>query len=94
MLHAVTNRASVLRYFASAVWTVLITVSAAQVLLGEQRVDEAVELCEQQGGPQHQRLVLSVLQRAGFLRMIQEQYHQAADYFLRGQLDPREVGNN
>jgi hypothetical protein len=59
--------------------------------LGEERVEEAVELCEQHGGPQHEQLVLTVLQRAGFLRLLQEQYDAAADYFLRGRLDPREV---
>ncbi|KAF2359638.1 Citron (CNH) domain [Trinorchestia longiramus] len=62
-----------------------------QVLLSEERVEEAVELCEQHGGPQHEQLVRMVLQRAGFLRLLQEQYNAVADYFLRGHLDPREL---
>lgn len=63
-----------------------------QVLLETERVDEALELCEEHGASSHhQHLVHSVLQRAGFLRLLQEQYNAAADYFLRAALDPREV---
>ena len=67
-----------------------------QSLLAGERIEEAVELAEHSGGAgmtleQYQSLMNNILQRAGFIKLSQQLYDQAEEFFIRGKLDVREV---
>ena len=64
--------------------------------MDSERVEEAVELAEHSGAvgmsqEQYQQLCLTLMQRAGFIKLSNGVYDQAKDYFLRGCVDVREV---
>ncbi|XP_054653230.1 transforming growth factor-beta receptor-associated protein 1 [Dunckerocampus dactyliophorus] len=66
-----------------------------QSLVGQERVEEALTLLNglQSFRPcdSHKELHKAVTCRAGFVHFYQEDFSEAADLFIKGELDPREV---
>lgn len=67
-----------------------------QTLMDSERVEEAVELAEHSGAvgmsqEQYHQLCHTLLQKAGFIKLVHGVYDQAQDYFVRGAVDVREV---
>ncbi|XP_066960636.1 transforming growth factor-beta receptor-associated protein 1-like [Macrobrachium rosenbergii] len=70
--------------------------SQVQALMDSERVEEAVELAEHSGAvgmsqEQYHQLCLTLMQRAGFIKLSHGVYDQAKDFFLRGCVDVREI---
>ncbi|CAL4122719.1 unnamed protein product, partial [Meganyctiphanes norvegica] len=70
--------------------------SQVQALMEGERVEEAVELAEHSGATgmsqeQYQQFWRLLLQRSGFIKLTHGFYSQAQEYFIRGNVDLREV---
>ena len=65
------------------------------MMLSTQRVEEALELCQQHrsacANTAEERLVTRVHNMAGFARFGEGKYEEAAGVWMAGEVDPREV---